>query len=310
MNLFAMTILAVLCLFLGNQPKQSPLEKRAVADAQRTLASDLDAELPMLSFRYWFEKIVGPEAGVVWQLSECGEMTEASSTATGDIRACVEVNTILPDGRNVIVMVAVGTFKKGMTGAPTFHFGVIEKNGELRPIPQLRELPKLISAPRSLASEPAVRLPELNRPKVRLAGNSTYVANVLAWNVEEVDQLIPIEEPPPAPPPPTEQASSKAAPTAENKNAPGEVLQGAPISKAQPTYPQNAKRFNASGPVEVRITISATGRVVNATAISGHPLLREAAVEAARKWVFNPTTVNGVPVETQLVLTFDFTTPK
>jgi TonB family protein len=88
------------------------------------------------------------------------------------------------------------------------------------------------------------------------------------------------------------------------------VLQGTPIFKAQAIYPQNAKRFNASGSVEVRVTISTMGRVTGATAISGHPLLRPAAAEAALKWIFKPTTVNGVPVETQLVLTFDFPAPR
>jgi TonB family protein len=52
-----------------------------------------------------------------------------------------------------------------------------------------------------------------------------------------------------------------------------------------------------------------TGRVTKAVAISGHPLLREAALEAARRWEFEPTLAGGVPVETELVLTFNFTTP-
>jgi protein TonB len=59
----------------------------------------------------------------------------------------------------------------------------------------------------------------------------------------------------------------------------------------------------------VRVTISVTGRVTKAIAISGHPLLRDAAVDAARRWVFEPTMVDGNPVETELVLTFDFAAP-
>jgi hypothetical protein len=49
--------------------------------------------------------------------------------------------------------------------------------------------------------------------------------------------------------------------------------------------------------------------VTEAKAISGHPLLRDAAVEAALKWVFKPTTVNGVPVKTSMVLHFIFSVP-
>jgi outer membrane biosynthesis protein TonB len=38
-------------------------------------------------------------------------------------------------------------------------------------------------------------------------------------------------------------------------------------------------------------------------------LLRDAAVEAARKWGFKPTTLDSVPVRTRMVLNFDFTVP-
>jgi Gram-negative bacterial TonB protein C-terminal len=57
------------------------------------------------------------------------------------------------------------------------------------------------------------------------------------------------------------------------------------------------------------LAFSETGRVTNVRAISGHPLLRDVAVEAARKWVFNTTTLDGVPVTTRIVLNFDFTVP-
>ncbi len=248
---------------------------------------------------------------MVWQLSECGEVVEPALDAAVDLKACVEVNSILPNGRKVVLMITVGTFKKGITGAPAFNFGVIEQKGELYTVRRLRDLQPMLSAPGKPAYRPAVTLPELHMPKIRLAANNSYTDGSPAQNGAELGLLMPDEEAPPAPPEQrTEPASSKAASAAENQNAPGGVLQGASISKAQPIYPQAARRFNASGSVEVRVTISIAGRVTNAVAISGHPLLREAAVEAARKWVFKPTTVNGVPVETQLVLTFDFPAPK
>jgi TonB family protein len=64
--------------------------------------------------------------------------------------------------------------------------------------------------------------------------------------------------------------------------------------------------MNAIGKVEVEITISEIGLVVEATAISGRLALRSAAEEAARKWVFEPTTLNGAPVRVSSVLTFVF----
>jgi TonB family protein len=56
----------------------------------------------------------------------------------------------------------------------------------------------------------------------------------------------------------------------------------------------------------VQVTISETGRVIDAKAISGHQALRPAAVNAAYKWVFKPTTVDGAAIKAQGVLTFDF----
>jgi TonB family protein len=321
MNSFiAVTTMIVLSLFLNNEPAQS-LEKQAVSDTQRTLASDLDAELPKLPFTDWFGKVVGPGAGVVWQLSECGERTDAALNGDGDTQACVEVNTILSDGRKVIVMIAVGTFKKGVTGPPAFRFGVIDQNGVLRPIQRLRDLQKLLSGQMETANIPTIKLPEVNIPSVRPAPNNAYFTGTPPWIGEDFGQLMPIEDPgpPPAPPPPVEPppaepsrtmpATSNSTSNTERRDAPDGVRQGAPIFKPQPKYPQNARRFNASGKVEIRVTISVTGRVTKATAISGHPLLRDAAVEAARRWEFEPTVVNGTPVETELVLTFEFATP-
>jgi TonB family protein len=326
MNSFiAVTTMIAWVLFSNNQQqtssaeKQLLFEKRAIADTQRTLASDLDAELPRFSFANWFDRVAGPGASVVWQLSECGGPMEtsidaspdASPDATIDMRACVEANTILADGRGVIVRIVIGTFKKGITGAPAFYFGVIEQEGELRLVRRLRDLQKQLSEPQRLPDRPAIKLPEVNMPSVRLAANKAFVADLPTWSGEDFSQPMPIEEPPPAEPPPrTAPLPSNTTSNADKQNVSGAVLQGSAVVKAQPVYPRSAKRFNASGPVEVRITISAAGRVSDAQAISGHPLLRDAAVEAARKWVFNPTTVNGVPVETQLALTFVFTVPQ
>ncbi len=310
MNSFiAVTTLIAFFLFLNNQPAQSSLEKRAVADTQRMLASELDAELPRLPFTDWFGKVVGPGTGMIWQLSECGDRLEASPDATGDVRACVEVNTILPDGRRVILMIAVGTFKKGVIGAPAFHFGVVERKGNLYSIRRLRDLEPLLTAPGKLADKPAVNLPEANLPTMRLEANNEHVAGETIWSGGEFGRLVPDAEPPPPEPPRTSPAPSNSTSNAETRNASGGVLQGAPKFKPQPKYPQNARRFNATGMVEVRVIISITGRVTKAIAIKGHPLLRDAAVEAARRWEFEPTLVGGTPVETELVLTFEFAAP-
>ena len=87
----------------------------------------------------------------------------------------------------------------------------------------------------------------------------------------------------------------------------GGVLQGSAIKRVQPTYPDVAKAARAEGAVQVQVTISETGQVTDASAVSGHPLLRDAAVEAARQWEFKPTELAGKAVKVQGVLTFNFT---
>jgi TonB family protein len=89
-------------------------------------------------------------------------------------------------------------------------------------------------------------------------------------------------------------------------NVSGGILQGTAITKVHPVYPPIARAARASGPVQVQITISETGEVIEASVISGHPLLRESALQAARQWVFKPTELSGTPIKVKGILTFNF----
>jgi TonB family protein len=111
----------------------------------------------------------------------------------------------------------------------------------------------------------------------------------------------------PPPPPSVTPTAETGEETPKKLNVSGGVLQGNAIKKVQPPYPPIAKAARASGPVQVQITISETGEVIEATVISGHPLLRDAALQAARQWLFAPTELSGVPVKVQGILTFNFT---
>jgi TonB family protein len=110
-----------------------------------------------------------------------------------------------------------------------------------------------------------------------------------------------------APPPTSVPPADTGAETSKKITVSGGVLQGKAIKKVQPPYPPIAKAARASGPVQVQVTISETGEVIEASVISGHPLLREAALQAARQWLFQPTELSAVPVKVQGILTFNFT---
>lgn len=86
----------------------------------------------------------------------------------------------------------------------------------------------------------------------------------------------------------------------------GGVLNGKATSLPKPAYPAAAKAVGAEGAVNVQVVVDENGNVVSATAVSGHPLLRAAAEEAARGAVFSPTKLNGQPVRITGVITYNF----
>ncbi len=102
----------------------------------------------------------------------------------------------------------------------------------------------------------------------------------------------------PPPPPPT--------PKPKPKTVSGGVLNGKATSLPKPAYPAAAKAVRASGSVSVQVLIDENGRVVSASAVSGHPLLRQAAVSAAQGARFSPTLLSGQPVKVSGVITYNF----
>jgi protein TonB len=93
------------------------------------------------------------------------------------------------------------------------------------------------------------------------------------------------------------------------KQISGGVLNGKAISLPKPPYPPAAKAVRASGSVSVQVLIDENGSVVSASAVSGHPLLRAAAVAAARGARFSPTKLSGQPVKVSGVITYNFVAP-
>jgi TonB family protein len=237
----------------------------------------------------------GAKAGVVWQLTECDERNETE----GALPACAEFIAQLPDNRRVFITIRVGTFKEGLIGKPAFFSAAIEQEAEFYTVRQLSDLPEMLRArgsvsngfpnkrPGTKTKNRVVTLPPIKADQVKLVTISSY----------------PLSGPPnfpaptgmvEAPPPPPLQKVSES------------ILQSRVIKRVNPVYPSNVRKLNATGTVEVEVTISEVGLVLEARAISGHLALRSAAVEAARKWIFKPAILNNSPVKIKGVLTFTF----
>jgi TonB family protein len=94
------------------------------------------------------------------------------------------------------------------------------------------------------------------------------------------------------------------APTAALRTS--QATQAQLVSSVPPEYPSVARQFHAEGNVVVSATVGTDGHVKNAKAVSGNPMLRDAAVSAVRQWKYKPATLNGQPVESAVQVTLKF----
>jgi TonB family protein len=81
------------------------------------------------------------------------------------------------------------------------------------------------------------------------------------------------------------------------------------ISAVKPEYPQMAKFAGVYGTVRLAATISRDGHVEDLKVISGHPMLVQAALDAAKQWVYARPVLNGQPAEVKTEISIDFTLP-
>jgi TonB family protein len=64
-------------------------------------------------------------------------------------------------------------------------------------------------------------------------------------------------------------------------------------SKVEAVYPQLARKMNITGTVKLEVVVSPNGTVKEAKVVGGHPVLADAALDAVRKWRFEPSAVES-----------------
>ena len=67
-------------------------------------------------------------------------------------------------------------------------------------------------------------------------------------------------------------------------------------SKVQPMYPELARKMNITGTVKIEVVVAPNGTVKDARVLGGHPVLANAALDAARKWRFEPAASDSTGV--------------
>ena len=84
------------------------------------------------------------------------------------------------------------------------------------------------------------------------------------------------------------------------------VAEGMLLAKPSPIYPAIARAARVEGTVILQATISKTGSIEGLRVVSGHPMLRQAAIDAVQNWRYRPYLLNGDPVEVETTINVIF----
>lgn len=114
--------------------------------------------------------------------------------------------------------------------------------------------------------------------------------DLITAHLDSIEPLNPVNDADFTPPP-------DAVPVPKRITIASGVAQGNVIRNPAPQYPLDAKAAGVSGTVVIEATIGKDGRVYDVNAISGSPMLRQAAVDAVKNWAYKPYLLNGEAVE-------------
>lgn len=98
--------------------------------------------------------------------------------------------------------------------------------------------------------------------------------------------------------------SSQAASQPEKNLQVGQL-----VNLVDPVYPPDAEQKHIEGTVRLHATIGVDGSIKDLQPLSGPPSLLPAALTAVREWRYNPTLLNGQPIETQEDISLVFRLP-
>uniref|UniRef100_Q01Y30 TonB family protein n=1 Tax=Solibacter usitatus (strain Ellin6076) TaxID=234267 RepID=Q01Y30_SOLUE len=127
----------------------------------------------------------------------------------------------------------------------------------------------------------------------------TGTSSILTSLIDSAARFVPVVKPPEVKhenPPPTHAAPPRIT----------TLRMATPIHRVDPIYPALAKQARVSGVVELVGVLGVDGRIHELKVLRGHPLLVNAAMEAVRQWVYEPTMLNGQAVEVSAPIVVNF----
>jgi len=105
-------------------------------------------------------------------------------------------------------------------------------------------------------------------------------------------------------------AAMPIAPSMARPSAPvrvgGRVQPPKAIALVRPNYPPLARQAHIQGQVQIDAILDEQGNVIEMKVVSGPPLLYQAALDALKKWKYEPTYLNDQPIAVEMIVTITF----
>lgn len=86
----------------------------------------------------------------------------------------------------------------------------------------------------------------------------------------------------------------------------GRVRAPSLVTQVKPEYPALARQAHIQGQVTIDAVLDEQGNVIEMKIVSGPALLQQAALEAVKKWKYEPTYLNDQPISVQLIAVVTF----
>jgi TonB family protein len=147
------------------------------------------------------------------------------------------------------------------------------------------------------------RVPGFKMGRKHVVVTAGAAARADAWmELGEVDESVTAKGTRPA------VAAPRTAATPQRIPIGGNVQAAKLIAQSRPIYPDDLQAQGITGTVLIRAVIGKEGRLLNAHVMNSdvHPGLAKAALDAANKWVYTPTLLNGQPVEVLTTISIAF----
>jgi periplasmic protein TonB len=183
----------------------------------------------------------------------------------------------------------------------------------LTPIPPYRHQPvrptvEHVSRPQAPRND-AYYKPSSDRPKIAIRDNQPPTSDTIA---DGIDMLTPgtpnrdglgFADNRVGPAPPEEPNRNKKRRISVGGDVQGAML----IRRVAPAYPALPRQLHRSGVVHIRAVISTEGNIESLQVLDGDPLFIQSAKDAVSQWRYRPTSLNGVPVEVETIITVVYT---